>query len=123
VIPNKIMTQQEEALFNQVRSLLNPDLIPEKFKDNKINSPYYGHCYHASLALYNLLGGINSGYKIKCGLDSDNIKHYWIEIDNRIIDPTIEQYTDLNREPPYNNLTRCDHRKSKSTKILIEQLS
>jgi len=121
--PNQNMTPKEKELFQKIRTLLTPDLIPEKFRDNKINSPFYGHCYHASLALYKLLGGKEAGYRIKCGIDSDNIKHYWIEVNDRIIDPTIEQYTDLDRALPYSNLSKCDYRPSKSTKILIEKLA
>jgi len=121
--PNQNMTPKEKELFHKIRALLTPDLIPEKFRDNKVDSSFYGHCYHASLALYKLLGGKEAGYKIKCGIDSDNIKHYWIEVDDRIIDPTIEQYTDLGRELPYKNLSKCDYRPSKSTKILIKKLT
>ena len=123
MIPNTNMTPKEELLFDKVRGILSKDLIPVKFQDGKIDNPMYGHCYHAALSLYNLLGGKDVGYKIKCGVDQDNIKHYWIEIEDRIIDPTSEQYIDLNRIPPYDNTSRCDYRPSKSTKIIIEALS
>lgn len=121
--PNIGMTQKEQDLFDKVRALLTPELIPDKFQDGKIDNPMYGHCYHATLALSNLLGGKDFGYKIKCGVDTDDIKHYWIMKDDRIIDPTSEQYTDLNRTPPYDNTSRCDYRPSKATKALIEALS
>lgn len=122
MLVNENMTDLEMSVFNQVRSLLVPELIPNKFKDNTIDSPMYGHCYHATLAMYHLLGGKEAGYKIKCGIDNDETKHYWLEIDNRIIDPTFEQYADLNREPPYKNYSRCDYRPSKASKSLIEKL-
>lgn len=119
---NLYMTNKELEVFNQVRSLLTSELIPEKFQDNKIDNAMYGHCYHAALAMYDLLGKKDSGYAVKCGIDSDSIKHYWLEIDNRIIDPTFEQYSELDREPPYNKLSKCDYRPSKATKYLIETI-
>lgn len=120
---NENMTDIEKEVFNKVRSLLTLDLIPEKFQDKKVDSLMYGHCYHATLAMYNLLGGKEAGYKVKSTFDNDKVKHYWLEIGNKIIDPTVEQYSDLGRVFPYENeKTRSDHRLSKSTKYLIEKL-
>jgi len=119
---NENMTDVEILIFNKVRSLLTTDLIPTKFKNNAVNSSMYGHCYHATLAMYSLLGGRKSDYKIKCGIDIDGIKHYWLEIEDRIIDPTVEQYSEINREPPYGNYSRCDYRQSKASKYLVEML-
>ncbi|AYJ77281.1 hypothetical protein [Aliarcobacter cryaerophilus] len=48
--------------------------------------------------------------KVKSTFNNEGIKYYWLEIDNRIIDPTIKQYTDLNRVLPYSNdKTRSDY--------------
>jgi hypothetical protein len=123
MIINKGFTEEENEVFNKVRALLSLDLIPEKYQDKKIDNLMYGHCYHATLAMYKLLGGKETGYKIKSTFDNEGIKHYWLEIDNRIIDPTIEQYSDLNRELPYSNdKTRSDHRLSKAAKYLIKEI-
>lgn len=118
---NKNFTKREKEVFDKVRALLSSDLIPKKYQNKKIDNFMYGHCYHATLAMYKLLGGKETGYKVKSTYDNDGIKHYWIEIDDKIIDPTIEQYIDLNRELPYSNdKTRSDHRLSKAAKYLIE---
>jgi len=123
MIINKNFTEVEKEVFDKVRALLTPDLIPGKYQDKKLDNSMYGHCYHATLAMYKLLGGKETGYKVKSTFDNDGIKHYWLEINNRIIDPTIEQYIDLNRELPYSNdKVRSDHRLSKAAKYLIEEI-
>ena len=71
---NENMTDIEKEIFNKVRFLLTLDLIPEKFQDKKVDSLMYGHCYHATLAMYNLLGGKEAGYKVKSTFDNNKIK-------------------------------------------------
>jgi len=122
-VPNENMTKIEREIFDKVRDNLTEDLLPKNYRDKKIPHKMYGHCYHASKVMYKLLGGKDKGYRLKCGIDSDNITHYWIEIDERIIDPTVEQYTDLGRKPPYDTPKRhCEYRDTKAVKTLEQRL-
>ena len=116
---NENMTPAEIEAFEKVRSLLTEDFIPKKYKDRKIDHKMYGHCYHATLAMYDLLGGKEKGYKIKCATDNEGTKHYWLEKNGRIIDPTFEQYSETSRTPPYDKKGRCDYRKSNAVKQLL----
>ena len=96
------MTLLEKQIFDLVRSELKPEFVPSMDK-NRIDSKYCGHCHHATIAMYNLLDGKVCGYKVRKAIDELEIKHYWLESPSgEVIDPTAEQYTDLNRPLPYN---------------------
>lgn len=97
------MTPQEQRVFDLVKLELKPEMVPPEYR-GKVASKFCGHCHHATLAMYELLGGKNNGYKVRKAVDELQIKHYWLESPSgEIIDPTAEQYTDLNRPLPYGN--------------------
>jgi hypothetical protein len=97
------MTPQEQRVFDLVKSELKPEMVPPEYQ-GRVESVFCGHCHHATMAMYELLGGKESGYKVCKAVDELQIKHYWLESPSgEIIDPTAEQYTDLNRPLPYDN--------------------
>ena len=115
------MNKTEQTIFNLVRAELSDKLIPQSYK-GLVDSKFCGHCHHASLAVYNLLGGKEEGYKLRKAIDEKGIIHYWVvSPDGEIIDPTAEQYTELNRPLPYSNVidNRASYRKTKATKLII----
>lgn len=117
------MTNKEKQLFDLVRSLLGPHLLTKNFTDRP-DSPYYGHCFHATVALYKLLGGKAAGYAVWKAVDSEGISHYWLTSpQNVIIDPTVEQYTDYNLAPPYMHGKRTGFRPSHSVDVLIKAIN
>ena len=100
------MTQNEERLFRAVRERLKSDILAEEFRGRPDN-PFYGHCFHASVALYKLLGGKDGGYAAWRAIDCTGVPHYWITSSSgEIIDPTEEQYTDFGRKPPHDSEKR-----------------
>ena len=116
------MNKLEKTIYDLVRQELRDEYVPEKFR-NKVDSRFCGHCHHATVAMYYLLGGKEKNYKIKKAIDELEITHYWLETSEaEIIDPTVEQYTDLNREPPYeNSVTKgVSYRKTKAALEIIE---
>ena len=118
------MNKKEQTIFNLVRAELTDELIPQAYR-RLVDSKFCGHCHHASLAIYNLLGGKEEGYKLQKAIDEKGITHYWVvSLNNEIIDPTVEQYTDLNRPVPYSNVTdnRASYRKTKATKLIIDHV-
>jgi len=120
------VTRREEEIFNAVRNELLDEIIPINYQGGKINHPMYGHCHHAALSMYILLGGKEKGYKLQKADDTDGIIHYWlINKDNEIIDPTKEQYTDLNRELPYNRKkdNRASYRQTKAVKHILNKIN
>lgn len=118
------MTPYEQRVFDLVRAELKPEFIPIEYR-GVVNSPFCGHCHHATIAMYCILGGKDSGYKVRKAIDELQIKHYWLESPTgEIIDPTAEQYTDLNRALPYDNrITKgVSHLKSKPAKVIIDNV-
>ncbi|MFB1118865.1 hypothetical protein RF240_21675 [Dickeya dadantii] len=118
------MNQTEQRIFDLVRSELTDDLLPKPYR-GLVNSKFCGHCHHASLAMYNLLGGRAKGYKLQKAIDEDNITHYWlVNENNEIIDPTAEQYSELERPFPYHLIknNRASYRLTKATNRIISNV-
>lgn len=120
-----MVNEQEKKIFDLVRSELSDEFVSEEYR-GKVNSPYCGHCHHTTLAMYNLLGGKDSGYKVRKAIDELEIKHYWLENSKaEIIDPTAEQYTGLGRDLPYKNrVNKCvSYRRTKAANAIIKRVS
>jgi hypothetical protein len=120
-----MMNNDELKIYNLVRAELNEGNRPKAYKDGKVDSPYYGHCHTATIAMYYLLGDKKKGYKVKKAIDEKEIMHYWLVTSNEeIIDPTKEQYTDLHRDLPYGSVSndRVSYRKTNATKEIIEKV-
>lgn len=83
---------------------LSIDLLPKKMQDRNQNggsNGTYGHCHTASGVLYKIFGPKN--LHMYRALDDEGLYHWWVQDRNgRIIDLTSEQYTLLDRKPPYN---------------------
>jgi hypothetical protein len=50
------MNKAEKTIFDLVRKELIDDIVPKTYK-YLVDSHFCGHCHHASLSMYNLLGG------------------------------------------------------------------
>ena len=118
------MTSGEQYIYELVRAELKEDLVPQRFR-GVVDSSFCGHCHHATLAMYYLLGGKQKGYTVRAARDELNIGHYWlVSPDGEIIDPTAEQYTDLNRPLPYSAAlqTRISYRRTRATTQIIDNV-
>jgi len=114
------MTTEEQELFEAVRRCLTPNMIPVRFQD-KPDIPYYGHCFHASIALYKLLGGRQAGYSVCRATDDAGISHYWLRAPSGyVIDPTAEQYTSLGRVPPHNTGISTGFRPTRAVQQIVD---
>ena len=91
-------------VMDLIQKNLTPDLLKGRKKlmyPDDINIlRYYGHCYHASQALY---------YLMECdkltpmsGEDYRGEKHWWLQDGEKIYDCTAKQYLDKGKLPPYN---------------------
>lgn len=119
------MNENEKRIYDYVRSELKEEYIPLEYR-GKINNKFCGHCHHATIAMYYLLGGKNSGYKVKKAVDELSITHYWLESESgNVIDPTSEQYTELSRPLPYKNKISkgVSYRKTKAANEIIAKVS
>ncbi|EEX2797832.1 hypothetical protein PND76_25510 [Klebsiella pneumoniae] len=118
------MNEREKIIFDLVREELADSFIPDSYR-YLVDNRFCGHCHHASLAMYCLLGGKDKGYRLQKAVDEKGINHYWlVNSENEIIDPTIEQYIELNRPTPYNRVqdNRASYRKTRATKTIIKNV-
>jgi hypothetical protein len=120
-----ILNSEEKTIFDLVRAELRDEYVPEQYR-NRVNSRYCGHCHHASVAMYYLLGGKEMHYKIRKAIDELGITHYWLETGKgEIIDPTVEQYTELGRELPYAKRisTGVSYRKTRAALQIMDRVT
>ena len=83
-----------------IQKNLKPELLKRKklkYKDNP--TQYYGHCYHATQALYYLMD--TDKLVPMSGEDYRGEKHWWLQYDDNIYDCTAEQYWTVGKLPPY----------------------
>jgi hypothetical protein len=79
---------------------LTPDLLPKKWIERNKTNPTFGHCHTASACLQKIFGTKN--LKLYHGLDEEGIWHWWvIDLNQKLIDLTSDQYYSLNKIPPY----------------------
>ena len=87
-----------------IQKNLTPDLLKGRKKlmypDDVKTVKYYGHCYHASQALYYLMD--TDKLVPMSGEDYRGEKHWWLQCGDNIYDCTVEQYLDKGENPPYN---------------------
>ena len=87
-----------------VMGLMQKNLTPDLLKRKKLkykNNPtkYYGHCYHASQALYYLMD--TDKLIPMSGEDYREEKDWWLQCDDNVYDCTAEQYLSIGKLPPY----------------------
>tara|TARA_R110000782_G_scaffold4792_5_gene16743 strand:+ start:4949 stop:5350 length:402 start_codon:yes stop_codon:yes gene_type:complete len=84
---------------------LSEDMLPKKWIERNKTNPMFGHCHTASGCLQKIFG--TKTIKMHRALDDENIYHWWcVDINGTVIDLTAKQYTDFNRNPPYENGTK-----------------
>ncbi len=87
-------------ILEKVKSNLTADLLKPEYREKNKTNPMYGHCYVATESIYHLLKSNN--YFPHCARDEDGIVHWWLEDQNgHKIDATKDQYTMVNKTPPY----------------------
>jgi hypothetical protein len=119
------MTPHEARMIASVKTALTRDLLLPAFRDRPGN-PMFGFCRVATEALYHLLGGKEAGYMPRTADDHIcGCTHWWLRNPaGEIIDPTVEQYADFQREPPYRfGRSVVIRGVSKRAKIVLDRLS
>jgi len=107
--PRSNPTKREQQLIQQIQSVLTPDLLKPKYRaGNDKRNPMYGHCYAASDALYNLLGGKEAGYKpFYYSNKEEGWSHWWIlSPKGERLDVTADQFYAVGEKPPYDDAAR-----------------
>ena len=86
-----------------IQDNLTPDLLSGRKKvmypDDVNKVKYYGHCYHASQALYYLMNTDQlKGYSAE---DYRGEKHWWLQDGDQVFDVTSDQYHSVGQKPPH----------------------
>ena len=93
--------QNLKLVSSVIRNNLTPDLLPKKWVQRNQSNPTFGHCHTASACLQKVFG--SKMIRLWRGLDDEGIWHWWaVDLNNKLIDITSEQYTSQGRIPPYN---------------------
>ena len=92
-----------DLVIGLIQDNLSSDLLKGKrlkYPSDVLTNRFYGHCYHASQALF---------YLMDCdtlipmsGEDYRGEKHWWLQDDVKIYDCTADQYIAIGETPPYN---------------------
>lgn len=124
-MPTNFMTPDVNQLIKQIHSVLTPDLLSKRWKNQ--SHPLEGHCYVAAEALWHLLKKSNWTPFCASYIDENGQKatHWWIKNKktNKIKDPTKEQYYPDN--PPYHLGKPCGfltNFPSKRAKTVIDRI-
>ncbi len=93
-----------DLVIELIQNNLTSDLLKNKklmYPGDRMNNKYYGHCYHSTQALYYL---IDTDQLVPMSSeDYRGEKHWWLQVRERILDVTSEQYYCVNESPPYNS--------------------
>tara|TARA_Y100001973_G_C5006842_1_gene236415 strand:+ start:77 stop:562 length:486 start_codon:yes stop_codon:yes gene_type:complete len=89
-------------VISLIQLKLTPDLLSHKrlkYRQDLLTNKYYGHCYHATQALYYLID-TDRLVSMK-GEDYRGESHWWLQDQDKIYDVTADQYYSVNETPPY----------------------
>ena len=82
-----------------IRKNLTPGLLTPKYREENKTNSMFGHCYHSSQALFYLMN--TDQLQPMSAEDYRGEKHWWLQSDEKIYDPTADQYYSVGKLPPY----------------------
>ena len=82
-----------------IRKNLTPDLLTPKYRSENLTNPTFGHCYHASQALFYLMD--TDKLVPMSAIDYRGDHHWWLQDDSKIYDITSDQYYTVGKLPPH----------------------
>ena len=92
-----------DEVIGLIKDNLTPDLLKGRkslmYPNDLLTNKYYGHCYHATQALYYLMD--TDKLVPMSGEDYRGEKHWWLDDNGNTYDCTAEQYWTVGKLPPY----------------------
>ena len=89
-----------EMVKNKIVDNLEPKFCPPKFRETNKNNPLFGHCYHATQAMYYFFKDADlKAMSAKCQGPAE--QHWWLQDGNTIYDVTEDQYYSRSKVPPH----------------------
>ena len=90
-----------ESVMGLIASNLKPEMVSKKYREENSTNPMFGHCYHASQALFHLMD--TNVLEQRTAIDYHDEAHWWL-VDNttdKVYDITADQYYHVGHTPPY----------------------
>lgn len=90
-----------ESVMGLIASNLKPEMVSKKYREENSTNPMFGHCYHASQALFHLMD--TNVLEQRTAIDYHDEAHWWL-VDNstdKVYDITADQYYHVGQTPPY----------------------
>ena len=89
-----------DMVLKLIANNLELKFCPPRYRELNIGNPLFGHCYHATQALYFFFKDANlKTMSAKCQSPAE--QHWWLQDGDKIIDITAGQYDALDFDPPY----------------------
>ena len=91
-----------ELISNLIRDNLTIKMCPPRYREKNLGNPLFGHCYHATQALYYFFEDAN--LKVMSAPCDIAGSHWWLQNGDTIIDITDDQYLSVGKKPPYDKV-------------------
>ena len=115
------MKISHEEIIERILPHLTPDLLLEsRLVEENARNPLFGHCFHASQALWLLTGMVYQ--PIFGARDSRGYTHWWLRTPFGILDPTADQYYSIGLNPPYEHGRPVKWKIAKRTVRLLNRM-
>ena len=89
-----------DMVLKLIANNLELKFCPPRYRELNMGNPLFGHCYHATQALYFFFKDANlKTMSAKCQSPAE--QHWWLQDGDKIIDITAGQYDALDFDPPY----------------------
>jgi len=90
-----------ESVMGLIASNLKPEMVSKKYREENATNPMFGHCYHASQALFHLMD--TNVLEQRTAIDYHDEAHWWLvdTITDKVYDITADQYYHVGQTPPY----------------------
>ena len=102
LLPSNLIPMTEiESVIGLISSNLTPDLVTKKYREENASNPMFGHCYHASQALWYLMD--TNVLEQRTAIDYHDCPHWWLvdTTTDKVYDITADQYYHVGQIPPY----------------------
>ena len=90
-----------DSVIGSIVSNLTPEMVTKKYREENKSNKMFGHCYHASQALFYLMD--TDVLEQRTAIDYHCCSHWWLvdKTTEKIYDITADQYYSVDQFPPY----------------------
>ena len=98
-LPFRYTENNMSLIMGKIAKNLTPKLLTPKYREENLQNPMYGHCYHSTQALFYLMD--TDVLVPMSAKDYRGDYHWWLQSGDKIYDVTAAQYYSVGQLPPY----------------------